>query len=73
MEFKTSALVQKELSLMAFQSNRLCKNRCVGILKGNKSGPIIALRADMDALPMEEKSGVPFASKQKLYQGTETY
>ncbi len=71
MEFKTSALVQKELKSYGIQvKTGYAKTGVVGILKGNKPGPIIALRADMDALPMEEKSGVPFASKQKaIYQG----
>ena len=35
----------------------------VGIIKGGKPGPTIALRADMDALPVEEKTGLPYASK----------
>ncbi len=68
MEFKTSALVQKELKSYGIQvKTGYAKTGVVGILKGNKPGPIIALRADMDALPMEEKSGVPFASKQKQF------
>ncbi|MFH3871214.1 M20 family metallopeptidase [Acinetobacter pittii] len=75
MEFKTSALVQKELKSYGIQvKTGYAKTGVIGILKGNKPGPIIALRADMDALPMEEKSGVAFASKQKaIYQGKETY
>lgn len=75
MEFKTSALVQKELKSYGIQvKTGYAKTGVIGILKGNNPGPIIALRADMDALPMEEKSGVPFASKQKaIYQGKETY
>ncbi len=37
----------------------------VGLIKGKKEGPTVALRADMDALPMEERSGKPYASKVK--------
>ncbi|OEC86658.1 M20 family metallopeptidase [Acinetobacter sp. YK3] len=75
MEFKTSALVQKELKSYGIQvKTGYAKTGVIGILKGDKPGPVMALRADMDALPMQEKSGVPFASKQKaIYQGKETY
>ncbi|WP_439556556.1 M20/M25/M40 family metallo-hydrolase [Dyadobacter sp.] len=35
----------------------------MGILKGSKPGKMVALRADMDALPVTEPAGLPFASK----------
>lgn len=45
----------------------------VGVLKGDQPGPVIGLRADMDALPITEKTAVPFASIAKgTYDGQET-
>ena len=44
----------------------------VGILRGGKPGPVIALRADMDALPVTEMTDLPFASSVRTtYQGKE--
>jgi amidohydrolase len=75
MEFKTSELVQKELKSYGIEVRRgYAKTGVIGVLKGAKPGPVMALRADMDALPIEEKTGLSFASKTKaIYQGKETY
>jgi len=49
------------------------KTGVIGILKGGKPGPVVAMRADMDALPITEESDVPFASKVKaVVDGRET-
>ena len=45
----------------------VAKTGVVGILRGGKPGPCIALRADMDALPIMEKDNLPFASKEKRH------
>ena len=71
MEVETSKLVQKELKSYGIDvKTGFAKTGVIGILKGAKSGPVMALRADMDALPMEEKNSLSFASKVKaMYQG----
>ncbi len=50
----------------------MAKTGVVGILKGAKPGPVIALRADMDALPVTERAPIEYASKVKTtYNGQE--
>ncbi len=63
-EFKTAALVAKHLKALGIDVRTgVGKTGVVGVLKGGKPGPVIALRADMDALPVKELTGLPFASK----------
>lgn len=63
-EFKTSDFVAQTLKDFGdIEVNRPTKTSVVGILKGGQPGKTIALRADMDALPLQEETGVDFASK----------
>ena len=73
MEFNTSKLVQKELKSYGIEvKTGFAKTGVIGVLKGALPGPVMALRADMDALPVLENTGLSFASKTKaLYQGKE--
>ena len=73
-EFRTAELVAKHLQSLGIDvKTKVGVTGVVGILKGNTPGPVIALRADMDALPVEETNGLPFASKVKtMYNGKET-
>jgi amidohydrolase len=73
-EFRTAELVAKHLQSLGMEvKTKVGVTGVVGILKGDKPGPVIALRADMDALPVEELNDLPFASKVKtIYNGKET-
>ncbi|MBL0069349.1 MAG: amidohydrolase [Chitinophagaceae bacterium] len=73
-EFRTAELIAKHLQSLGIElQTKVGITGVVGILKGDKPGPVIALRADMDALPVEETNGLPFASKVKtMYNGKET-
>ena len=63
-EFRTSKLVAAQLRALGMEvKTDIAHTGVVGILRGGKPGPRIALRADMDALPVTEQSDLPFASK----------
>lgn len=72
-EFKTSELVANELKRLGFKvREKVAHTGVVGVLEGAKPGPAVALRADMDALPVFEKTGLEFASRAKgEYEGHE--
>ena len=73
-EFKTGEMVAKHLSDLGIEvQTGVGKTGVKGILKGGKPGPVVALRADMDGLPVTERVDLPFASKVKAtYNGVET-
>lgn len=73
-EFRTADIVAKHLTALGIEvKTGVAKTGVVGILKGGLPGPVIALRADMDALPVVERVNIPFASKVKTtYNGNET-
>jgi amidohydrolase len=65
-EFRTAKLVAEHLkSLGMTVETGIAHTGVVGVLDTGKPGPTIALRADMDALPVAERTDVPFASKAK--------
>ena len=64
-ETRTSKLVAKHLRGLELDVRTgVARTGVVGILKGGKPGRTVALRADMDALPVQEPAGLPFASKE---------
>ncbi len=63
-EFRTAELIAKHLQSLGIEvKTGVAKTGVVGLLKGGLPGPVIALRADMDGLPVIEKNDLPFASK----------
>ncbi len=73
-EFKTGEMVADHLEALGIQVTRnFAKTGVKGVLVGGKPGPVVALRADMDALPVTERVDIPFASKvRSTYNGVET-
>lgn len=59
----TTKLVKEKLVEIGCEPKEICKSGIVATIGGKKPGKTILLRADMDALPMEEESGLEFASK----------
>jgi metal-dependent amidase/aminoacylase/carboxypeptidase family protein len=59
----TAALVEAELDAVGIEHRRAAKTGVVGRLAGGRPGRVVALRADMDALPITERTGLTYASE----------
>ena len=72
-EVRTSAFLADQLRKLGYDVRTgMAKTGVVAVLKGGKPGPVVALRADMDALPVTEDTGLPFASRERgQYNGRE--
>ncbi|MBS1663344.1 MAG: amidohydrolase [Bacteroidetes bacterium] len=72
-EIRTAKIIADHLRSLGIEVKEgVGKTGVVGILKGSQPGPVIGLRADMDALPIVERTPIPFASKVKTtYNGQE--
>jgi amidohydrolase len=71
-EFRTARVVAEHLRALEFDEVRteVGHTGIVGLLKGGRPGPVVALRADMDALPVSEQVDLPFASCERTeYNG----
>ena len=63
-EFRTSALIAEHLRSLGMEvSTNVAHTGVVGILRGTSDRPMVALRADMDGLPVKERVDLRFASK----------
>jgi amidohydrolase len=73
-ETRTAALVARELRRLGLEVRTgIAKTGVVGILRGDRPGPVVAVRADMDALPVTEQTDLPFKSVETAtYLGRET-
>lgn len=72
-EFKTAKIIADHLRSLGLDVKEAVGHTgVVGILRGSKPGPVIGLRADMDALPVAERNNLSFVSKDKaVYNGHE--
>ncbi len=73
-EIKTGAMVAEHLKALGLKvQTGVAMTGVVGLLETGKPGPVIGLRADMDALPVTERNSLPFASKVRTtFNGQET-
>ncbi len=63
-EIRTSTIVARELEALGLEVQRgVAKTGVVALLEGSRPGPVILLRFDMDALPIQEETGAPYASQ----------
>ena len=71
-EFRTAGVVAEHLRALGLDEVRtgVAHTGVVGLLKGALPGPVVALRADMDGLPVREEVDLPFASRRCAASGT---
>ncbi len=70
-EFRTAGIIADHLRSLGMEvKTGVAKTGVIGILKGGKPGPVVALRADIDALPITERNSLSFRSLDTaLYNG----
>ena len=73
-ETRTSKIIADELRKLGFEvTTGVATTGVVGVLRGGRPGPVVALRSDMDALPVTEQVDLPFKSTAKaMWNGVET-
>lgn len=73
-ETRTAKIIADHLRSLGIEAKEnVAHTGVIGILKGSKPGPVIGLRADMDALPVTERVVLPFTSKEKTqFNGQQT-
>jgi amidohydrolase len=73
-EFRTAKVIAEHLTQLGLEVRTgIAKTGVVGILRGGKPGPTVALRADIDALPVTERVDIPFKSVARTsFNGVET-
>lgn len=62
-EYRTSGVIENTLKSLGIKTKKVAKTGIVGLLEGKKDGKTVALRADIDALPMQDKKKVDYISK----------
>jgi amidohydrolase len=72
-ETRTAGVVARELTRLGLEVRTgIARTGVIGILRGGRPGPVVGVRADMDALPVTEETDVPYRSTVKTsYQGGE--
>ena len=61
-EFETTAYIEKEMSALGLEIFKPGKTGLIAVLKGAHDGPTLGIRADIDALPLQELNDVPYKS-----------
>ncbi|GAA0729016.1 M20 family metallopeptidase [Clostridium malenominatum] len=62
-EFRTSKRIREELEKMGLEVSSPCETGVLGILRGKEEGKVVALRADIDGLSVNEETGLAYTSK----------
>ena len=62
-EYRTAEVIEAYLHTLGLATNRVAKTGVVAVLEGDRPGPVLMLRADMDALPIQEENEVDYRSK----------
>ena len=64
-EHRTAEVIEKYLGALGIATRRMTRTGVVGVLEGSRPGPVLMLRADMDALPIQEENDIDYKSCNK--------